>query len=431
MVTQNTLGQNNDEHKTGALEENLRKVSSIDHPMPGSKIATDDQMTTGIKEIRGEIEKNIKENEKKRVARYQLPQCRYQLPQCEGNEKKVEYFSNIVNYAAMILESVEGKSDSQKLGKWTKDLQSDFLKLKTAFEKSSDQQNSLDILRKNKKLTQSLQGTIREIVDDLAKHNKHEDKSILDIFMEKNTYLNSDEMKKHVDLDKHEFRQLKNHVESFSSLDPANLINCQDIYKALSQDLPCCYQLKGGKNATPHSKEIPHRPAKMTHSQSAKSSLREVNKRSNDNLESVENTPGRAISTVNPKYLIEKKDETNSSNFIEGKAVESTPETLKAIEEKDLQTPTKKVQYRNYTSTVNPKYTIEKKDETNSSNTIEEAVESTPETLKAIEEKDLQPLTKNVQYRNHPNLFDIWNFSTSSWIKNSFINTIYRFFKNK
>lgn len=149
MVTKNTLGQNNNKYKT-ALEENLRKVSSIDHPMPGSKIATDDQMTTGIKEIRGAIEKNIKENEKKRVARYQLPQCRYQLPQCEGNEKKVEYFSNIVNYAAMILESVEGKSDGQKLGKWTKDLQSDFLKLKTAFEKSSDQQNSLDILRKKK-----------------------------------------------------------------------------------------------------------------------------------------------------------------------------------------------------------------------------------------------------------------------------------------
>lgn len=103
-----------------------------------------------------------------------------------------------------------------------------------------------------------MQGTIREIVHDLAKHNKHEDKSILDIFMEKNTYLNSDEMKKHVDLDKHEFRQLKNHVESFCCLDPANLINCQDIYKALSQDLPYCYKLKGGKNATPHSKEIPH-----------------------------------------------------------------------------------------------------------------------------------------------------------------------------
>lgn len=377
MVTKNTLGQNNNKYKT-ALEENLRKVSSIDHPMPGSKIATDDQMTTGIKEIRGAIEKNIKENEKKRVARYQLPQCRYQLPQCEGNEKKVEYFSNIVNYAAMILESVEGKSDGQKLGKWTKDLQSDFLKLKTAFEKSSDQQNSLDILRKKKKLTQSLQGTIREIVDDLAKHNQHEDKSILDIFMEKNTYLNSDEMKKHVDLNKHEFRLLKNHVDQVYAMGAADLINCQDIYKALSQDLPYCYKLKGGKNATPHSKEIPHRPAKMTHSQSAKSSLREVNKRSNDNLESIENTPGRASSTVNPKYLIEKKDETNSSNSIEGKAVQSTPETLKAIEDEDL-----------------------------------------------------QPLTKNVQYRNHPNLFDIWNFSTSSWIKNSFINAIYRFFKNK
>lgn len=251
MVTQNTLGQNNDEHKTGAIGENLTRVSSIEHPIPGSKIATDDQMTPGIKEIRGEIEKNIKENEKKRVARYQLPQC-------EGNEKKVEYFSNIVNYAAMILESVEGKSDGQKLGKWTKDLQSDFLKLKTAFEKSSDQQNSLDILRKNKKLTQSLQGTIREIVADLAKHNQHEDKSILDIFMEKNTYLNSDEMKKHVDLNKHEFRLLKNHVDQVYAMGAADLINCQDIYKALSCDLHYCYKLKGGKNATPHSKEIPH-----------------------------------------------------------------------------------------------------------------------------------------------------------------------------
>jgi len=251
-------GENNDKHKTGAIGENLTRVSSIEHPIPGSKIATDDQMTPGIKEIRGEIEKNIKENEKKRVARYQLPQCRYQLPQCEGNEKKVEYFSNIVNYAAMILESVEGKSDGQKLGKWTKDLQSDFLKLKTAFEKSSDQQNSLDILRKNKKLTQSLQGTIREIVADLAKHNQHEDKSILDIFMEKNTYLNSDEMKKHVDLNKHEFRLLKNHVDQVYAMGAADLINCQDIYKALSCDLPYCYKLKGGKNATPHSKEIPH-----------------------------------------------------------------------------------------------------------------------------------------------------------------------------
>jgi len=259
MVTQNTLGQNNKEHKPGALKENLRKVSSTaEHPFPSSTIETDNQMTPAIKEIRGAIEKNIKENEKKRVARYQLPECRYQLPQCESNEKKVEYFNNIVNYAAMILESVEGKSDSQKLGKWTKDLQSDFLKLKTAFEKSGDQQNSFDILRKNKKLTQSLQGTIREIVYDLANHNKQEDKSILNIFMEKNTYLNSDEIKKHVVLDKHEFRQLKNHVVSFSSLDTADLINCQDIYKALSQDLAYYYKLKDGKNTTPDSKGIPH-----------------------------------------------------------------------------------------------------------------------------------------------------------------------------
>lgn len=153
MVMQKILGQNNDEHETSALKENLINVRSTENPIPGSKIATDNQVTPpAIKEIRGEIEKNIKENEKKRVARYQLPQLP-ELPQCqgnEGNEKKVEYFSNIVNYAAMILESVEGKSDNQKLGKWTKDLQSDFSKLKTAFEKSTDQQNSFDILRKTK-----------------------------------------------------------------------------------------------------------------------------------------------------------------------------------------------------------------------------------------------------------------------------------------
>ncbi|WP_158368095.1 hypothetical protein [Candidatus Williamhamiltonella defendens] len=66
-----------------------------------------------------------------------------------------------------------------------KDLQSDFSKLKTVFEKSTDRQNSFYILTKSKKLTQSLQGTIREIVDDLTKHNTHEYENILDIFLEK------------------------------------------------------------------------------------------------------------------------------------------------------------------------------------------------------------------------------------------------------
>ncbi len=119
--------------------------------------------------------------------------------------------------------------------------------------------------------------------------------------------MNSDQIKKHVDLNEHEFRLLKNHVDQVCTLGVSDLIYYQDIYNALSQDLPFCYQLQSGKNATPNSKGTPHRLAKITHSQSEKLSLREVNKRSNDNLESVKNTFSRATSTINPRYLIYKK----------------------------------------------------------------------------------------------------------------------------